>query len=132
MNKKAKAPTNDLDAAIAAEIAAGNKDLVDEPKEKPTMAAQLQKHRAKYGACVSYTNRLSLNNGDEVAQLLAGKTPEVIMAAAEVLCGFEEGELTAKYGHLNKGQQRMNAGNRIRSTVKKGTVTVDQLAKALA
>ncbi len=55
-----------------------------------------------------------------------------VMKADGILCGFPEGELVAKYAHQNKGQQRMNAGNRIRSAVKKETATVEQLAKAMA
>ncbi len=107
--------------------------VADEPEAKvaPTMSAQMRKHRDKYQDTVSYNNRLSKNNGDKVAQLLAGATPEAVVAAAEQLCGFKEGELLAKYAHLNNGQRRMNSGNRIRSAVKKGTVTVDQVAKAL-
>ena len=132
MSKKAKAPVKDVNAEIAELIASETPHKDDEPKTKPTMAAQMAKHRTKYQDCVSYTNRISLNNGDEVAQLLQGATPEAVMRAAEILGGFPEGELVAKYAHLNKGQQRMNAGNRIRSAVKKGTKTVDQVAAAMA
>ncbi len=107
--------------------------VADEPEVRvaPTMSAQMRKHRDKYQDTVSYNNRLSKNNGDEVAQLLAGATPEAVVAAAEQLCGFKEGELLAKYAHLNNGQRRMNSGNRIRSAVKRGTVTADQVARAL-
>lgn len=103
----------------------------EEVKAKPTMSAQMRKHRESYQDTVSYNNRLSKNNGDEVAQLLAGATPAAVVAAAEQLCGFKDGELLAKYAHLNNGQRRMNAGNRIRSQVKKGEVTIDQLKGAL-
>ncbi len=131
MSKKQQPVKEDVAAEIAELIASETPHKDDESKVKPTMTAQLQKHRGKYEACVSYTNRLSLNNGDEVATLLQGATPEAVVTAAEILCGFKTGELTEKYAHLNKGQKRMNAGNRIRSAVKKGTATTDQLVAAL-
>ena len=144
MNKKTTAMSKKTATAISRLITKGNEPEVqaaeiasqtphkgDEPKVKPTMAAQMRKHRDKYAPCVSYTNRLSLNNGDEVATLLQGSTPEAVMRAAEILCGFEEGELVAKYAHLNKGQQRMNAGNRIRGLVKKGKILPADLETAL-
>lgn len=140
MSKKQLPTSDEVSKAIAglmdkdaADSIIENKIVaVELPKAKPTMSEQMRKHRTKYAACVSYTNRLSLNNGDEVATLLQGATPEAVMRAAEILGGFEEGELTNRYAKLNKGQQRMNAGNRIRGLVKKGKILPADLESALA
>lgn len=142
--KSRKATTNDhkteaeLDAALAAQLVANEKAgkydepaEEDEPKAKPTMAAQLRKHRAKYQT-TSTNDRLSLDNGDDVATLLRGATPEQVVAAAEVLLGLPTGELAAKYAKLNNGQRRMNAGNRIRGAIKRGDKTAAEAKAALA
>ena len=101
-------------------------------KDKPTMTEQLSEARKHYTASKSANGTTSAHNGDDVAVLLAGNTPETVCATAEQLAGLKQGELAKKYGHLNPGQVRMCAGNRIRAMVKKGTVSVDDVAKALA
>ncbi|MDV7391590.1 hypothetical protein RZS08_09565 [Arthrospira platensis SPKY1] len=65
----------------------------------------------------------SISCGDEVATALAGVDHEALFEFANSV-GVE----TAKYDHLNAGQKRMNVGNRLRNLVKKGEVTVEQLA----
>ena len=57
--------------------------------------------------------------GDDLAMVLAGHGLDVIYSAAAVVLSTDESELRQRYGHLNPGQQRMNLGNRIRSTWKK-------------
>ena len=57
--------------------------------------------------------------GDDLAVALAGHGLDVIYSAAAVVLSTDESELRQRYGHLNPGQQRMNLGNRIRSTWKK-------------
>ena len=57
--------------------------------------------------------------GDDLAVALAGHGLDVIYSAAAVVLSTDEPELRQRYGHLNPGQQRMNLGNRIRSTWKK-------------
>ena len=57
--------------------------------------------------------------GDDLAMVLAGRGLDVIYSAAAVVLSTDEFELRQRYGHLNPGQQRMNLGNRIRSTWKK-------------
>jgi hypothetical protein len=92
------------------------------------MASTLRKHRVKYEPVKAYSGKPSLDNADTVAKALRGKTPAEVMALAErVLQGVEKGELTKKYGHLNPGQQRMNAGNLIRNAVKRGELKVKDL-----
>ena len=100
--------------------------------DKPTMTEQLKEARKKYTASKSANGSTSAHNGDDVATLLAGSSPEVVCATAEKLAKMNKGELAKKYGHLNPGQVRMCAGNRIRAMVKKEAVTVDEVAKVLA
>ena len=65
----------------------------------------------------------SVNCGDAIALALAGVDFDALMTfAAQV--GID----TAKYDHLNAGQKRMNVGNRLRTLVKKESVSIDQLA----
>ena len=100
--------------------------------DKPSMTDQLKEARKRYTVSKSAKGTTSAHNGDDVATLLAGNTPEVVCSTAEKLAGLKSGELVTKYGHLNPGQMRMCAGNRIRAMVKKETVTVDDVAKTLA
>ena len=100
--------------------------------DKPTMTDQLKEARKRYTVSKSAKGTTSAHNGDDVATLLAGNTPDNVCATAEQLSGLKKGELVKKYGHLNPGQVRMCAGNRIRAMVKKGAVTVDDVAKAIA
>lgn len=105
----------------------GNEIPLDEDdNEKPTMAGQLKRYREGYVPTTAYSGRKSLNNGDDLATEMAGLTPVQVCSAAERICGLETGELVAKYENLNPGQQRMNAGNRIRAAVKREDVTVDE------
>lgn len=91
------------------------------------MSATLLKYRASYVDTVSSSNRPSLHNGDVVAKFLAGQDPAIVMAAAERILGLDAGFLIAKYASLNPGQQRMNAGNRIRAALKRGDITAAEL-----
>ena len=100
--------------------------------EKPSMTEQLKEARKHYTASKSSNGSTSAHNGDDVATLLAGNSPQIVCSTAEKLAGLKSGELVKKYGHLNPGQVRMCAGNRIRAMVKKETVTVDDVAKTLA
>ena len=97
------------------------------------MAATLRKYRGNYTDCVAYSGRLSLSNGDEVAQFLEGMSPEAVLTAAERILGLDTGELTIRYvtgrdkGPLNPGQCRMNGGNLIRAAFKRGDITAQDL-----
>jgi hypothetical protein len=57
--------------------------------------------------------------GDEVAELLRGKSLEEAYAVAAKFMDEEEEFLQGKFGHLNNGQQRMQLGNRMRNWRKK-------------
>ena len=89
------------------------------------MREHLNKYKPRYITITSGAGNSSLCNGDDVAQRLAGKTPVEVLALAEKLLGIE---LRSKYEKLNPGQVRMNCGNRLRSAVKKGSLTIDQIA----
>ena len=95
------------------------------------MGATLNRYRAGYEDTASYSGRLSKHNGDNVAAALAGAAPEAVIAAAELLLELEAGSLAAKYAHLNPGQRRMNAGNRIRAAVKRGDLDAEAVTKAM-
>ena len=99
---------------------------------KPTMTDQLKEARKRYTTSKSAKGTTSAHNGDDLATLLAGCSPEDVCATAEMLGELKSGELSKKYGHLNPGQVRMCSGNRIRAMVKKEAVTVDDVAKILA
>ena len=102
------------------------------PNAELTMSEQLKLARQKYTSSKSSNGNLSVHNGDDVATLLAGNAPEIVCATAEKLSNLKKGSLTKKYGHLNPGQARMCAGNRIRAMVKRKEVTVDEVAAILA
>ncbi len=109
-----------------------NKKVKQTKAEKPSMTDQLREARKRYTVSKSSKGSTSAHNGDDLATLLAGCSPEDVCATAEKLAELKPGELTTKYGHLNPGQVRMCSGNRIRAMVKKESVTVDDVAKVLA
>ena len=106
-------------------------DGEDGEPEAKTLSTTMRKYRAGYEPTLAYSGRVSLNKGDEVATMLAGKTPADVLGMAERLLGLEAGELVARYAKLNPGQQRMNGGNRIRAAIKRGDKTIADL-KAVA
>ena len=117
---KSKAKKADIEAALA-EL------LDDESEASREMSATLAKYRSRYTVSVAPSGRKSLNNGDEIAEILEGRDAKEVLVIAEQLLGLEAGELQVKYERLNVGQKRMNGGNRIRSAIKRGDVTVDDL-----
>jgi len=125
---KREPKVEDLDAAIAAELA---QDEDDEQEEGSKMASTLNRYRTGYEPTIAYSGRVSLNKGDDVAQTLAGLSPDQVLAAAETLLGLENGELATRYAGLNPGQRRMNGGNRIRAAIKRGDATVKDLQAAV-
>ena len=101
--------------------------LYDLHPTKRSMSETLQRYRQGYESATSYSGVKSLNNGDDVAHFLDGMSPTEVLQAAERILGFEDGELQAKYAHLNAGQQRMNGGNRIRAALKREDISTDDL-----
>ena len=99
------------------------------------MAEKLKRARARYEPTVAYTGRLSSNTGDDLSLFLAGMTPNQVCILADwAVLGMPSTALFhwAKYSHLNPGSIRMNAGNRIRSRVKSGDITMAALQAHLA
>jgi len=103
----------------------------EEEAEVKSMSSTMLKYRTKYEPSLSASGRKSLNSGDEIAHLLSGLEPRAVISAAERLLGLEVNTLWDKYANLNLGQQRMNAGNRIRGAVKRGDATVKDVEKAI-
>ena len=109
------------------EVNAMDAELEDDDEDDKRMSKRLDRYRKDYHDSVSYSGKKSKVNGDDVALALMGLTPEQVMAAAENILDLPEGELVAKYAHLNPGQRRMNAGNRIRAAVKREDITIDEV-----
>ncbi len=97
---------------------------------KRSKSEQLRLYKAKYETYQAANGNLSMDNGDEVALVLRGASPEAVMAAAEKLKGLESGTLTARYANRNQGAKRMNAGNIIRGCVRRDT-TLEQVVAAI-
>lgn len=97
---------------------------------KRSKSEQLRLYKAGYTTYQAPNGNLSMDNGDEVALVLRGTSPEATMAAAEKLKGLEPGTLTARYANRNQGAKRMNAGNIIRGCVRRDT-TLQQVRDAI-
>lgn len=89
-----------------------------EPKEKSLMAKTLNQARKGYVNAKRPDGRSTSNNGDSMARALLELDPVQVVQLAEVICNVPKGSFVAKYAHLNPGQKRMNAGNRIRAQVR--------------
>lgn len=100
-------------------------------EDDSTMSGTLAKYRPGYVKTVNYSGTASVDNGDEVAELLRGLNPDETCAIADHLFGELPGTHFEKYQYLNKGQRRMNAGNRIRALIRRGEKTVDDLQAAI-
>ena len=105
-----------------------DEDSTDEAKPHPSLAQAIKERRDRYQVHV-VNGKKSVNNGDAVALALAPLDPDQVVELAERLLFPDEpsGSLAARYSHLNPGQRRMNAGNRIRAAVKKGVITLDEI-----
>jgi hypothetical protein len=99
-------------------------ELDNEDHNGNKMAGVLANYRAGYVPSIAASGKKSLSNGDAVAKALEGKAAEEVLQIADSLLGLPSGTLQSQYARLNPGQQRMNAGNRLRAAVKKGTIAV--------
>lgn len=93
--------------------------------EKTVIRANTEKYQRAKAA----SGAMSQHNGDVVAQTLAGLPLESVLAIANKMTSTD---LSAKYTHLNVGQQRMNLGNRIRGAVSKINKSIAKAKDALA
>lgn len=95
-----------------------DEDEDEESSEDGTsMKSQLEKFRVNYVDSVSASGNKSQHNGDGLAVALAGLTGIQVCDIAESVLELDF-DLGAKYAHLNEGQKRMNAGNRLRAAIK--------------
>lgn len=97
--------------------------------DERTMNTQLKKAKQKYVAAKNANGERTHHCGDSLAELLlALEVGEVLSFADEVL-DMEAGWHATRYGHLNPGQRRMNAGNRIRGAIRRGDINPDDVSK---
>lgn len=102
-------------------------DEGEESEEDGKMSGTLKKYRPLYAKTTSYNGNHSLDNGDEVAALMRGMSPQEVCALADKV--FDQPAFThwEKYQSLNPGSRRMNAGNRIRAAYRREDITLEQL-----
>lgn len=102
-----------------------------EAEAKPrSKSEQLAKYKERYVPYETATG-VSMDNGDDIAMILRGASPEVVMRAAEKLKQLEPGALATKYADRNPGAKRMNAGNIIRGFERRGDATVAEIKKVI-
>lgn len=94
----------------------------DDETSKQSLAKTIAKYRDGYVPTIAAGGKKSLSNGDDLALFMAGMEPAQVCQLADQLLAVPSGFHAAKYSHLNRGQQRMNAGNRIRAAAKRGDV----------
>jgi hypothetical protein len=112
----------------------GEADLEEGEEEKSyNMASHLNQYRAAYETVKSATGNKSKVCGDDLSHLLAMMLPDDVIALATYV--LDRDDLFARYGSLNEGQKRMNAGNLLRNAIKREEITVDDIregAKAIS
>jgi hypothetical protein len=114
--------TNKAEAAESADTEGLDEDA---PEDGTSMKNQMNRFRVNYVDTVSHSGNKSQSNGDEVALTLAGLSgAQVCKVAMECIEGLDD-DLIEKYEHLNEGQRRMNAGNRIRAAVTRDEPTAN-------
>ena len=95
-------------------------DALDEAEEHASkMAEALRKARARYVKTTRPNGAATAHNGDVIAKELRDYEPEDVCKLADRIFALPIGTHLAKYEHLNNGQKRMNAGNRIRGAWRK-------------
>lgn len=85
----------------------------------------LQIKSDSYEKVKSHTGKQSFDSGDEVAQLLRGKTVDeaaIIVKQMGTTMKYDNvDDIPNRWAHLNVGMQRMNMGNRLRGWLNKST-----------
>jgi len=95
------------------------------------MAQTLAAYRKSY-VVTKIGGRKSADTGDAVAVKLRGLELHDVLDLADLATGEVQGTHAKKYSRLNVGQQRMNAGNRIRAAVKSGKLSAATLDSEIA
>lgn len=109
----------------------GDDEESEDEEGEGKMSETLRKYREVYVPTTSYNGNASLDNGDEVAALLRGLSPDETCAVADALFEVAPGHHWERWQSLNAGSRRMNAGNRIRALVRRGEKTVADLEAAI-
>ena len=95
-------------------------EALDEAEEHASkMAEALRKARQRYIKTTRPNGAATAHNGDVIAKELRDYEPEDVCKLADRIFALPIGTHLAKYEHLNNGQKRMNAGNRIRGAWRK-------------
>lgn len=95
-------------------------EALDEAEEHASkMAEALRKARQRYVKTTRPNGAATAHNGDVIAKELRDYEPEDVCKLADRIFALPIGTHLAKYEHLNNGQKRMNAGNRIRGAWRK-------------
>lgn len=88
--------------------------------EGKVQAGMIHYDKSRYVRYKTSDGQKGIDRGDEVARQLRGKELDEVYDIVAGVLGVPVDELKAKYRHLNKGQQRMNLGNRMRKAVRAG------------
>lgn len=95
------------------------------------MSSVLNSARKGYVKALSYAGNISADNNDQVAEALRGLTPAQVCLVADMVKDELPGFYESRYGNLNVGQRRMNAGNVIRAAHKNGEVNIENILTAI-
>ena len=114
---KTNAATPTKEKAKAARTEAKSNDEDAEAEDGHSLVPE--KYRANYKKDVLPSGRSTLNNGDKVAKELSGKTLEEVKQHVASKMGTNAAFFTKKYGHLNRGHQRMLIGQAYRAHLNK-------------
>jgi len=126
-----------LDSGETIKSRVGDLTLCESDEDEESIAGQmtqtLKHYREVYEKSVSASGAASLDNGDRVAKALRGEHHLTALVLANmVVTPFDpEFDAHSRYGHLNVGSQRMNAGNKIRGAIRREEVTSDEVMELL-
>jgi hypothetical protein len=108
-----------------ADVESSGIEEAEEEQDASPLARQMRKYRAGYTAGVNASGSKTLTTGDRLAEALLPLFPAGVCALADVVLQEAPGFHAARYAILNPGQQRMNAGNRIRAWLRKNESSTD-------
>lgn len=104
-------------------IAESNEDTSETLVGGETRSIIRRHHRERY-VTVKINGERHTDSGDPVATMLRGLDLDQALQSIADCMGETPDLYTSKWGHLNPGQIRMNAGNRLRHWLKKTGHTV--------
>ena len=92
--------------------------LEEKSNDKPKAEGKVPQGDYDYVKVVAASGNRSLDNGDQVAEMLRGQTLESVYKIVALEIQIPIRTLKARYAHLNTGMQRMNLGNRLRKVIR--------------